>query len=76
MKTACYSLEIIHWNHTCQYSDNFHFAKKYTNVISFIKFLPSLHYIYYTSLDRHGCKLQLGWLAEAYNYGVVILIFT
>lgn len=27
-----------------------------------------------TSLDRHGYKLQLDWLAEAYNHAVVNLV--
>ena len=26
------------------------------------------------SVDRPGCKLQLGWLAEAYDHVVVILV--
>lgn len=26
-------------------------------------------------LDRHGCKLQIEWLAEAYNHEAVILVF-
>ena len=48
VKTACFSLGIILWNHTCQYSDNCNTL----TVIPFIKFLQSLHYIYY--LDRQG----------------------
>lgn len=26
VKKACFPLEIIHWNHTCQYSNNFQLA--------------------------------------------------
>lgn len=39
-QTACFSLEIIHWNRTCQYCDNVHFGQKSL-------FFQSLHFIYY-----------------------------
>ncbi len=65
-------MEIIHWKHTCQYSDNFHFTK--IHLIPFITFLQSLHYIYHMSLDRHGRKLQFDWLAKAYNHRAVNLV--
>ena len=35
----------------------------------------SLHTVCGVSLDRHGCKLQLYWMAEAYKHEVVILVF-
>lgn len=34
-----------------------------------MQFFQSVHYICYMSLDRHGCKLQHDWLAEAYKPG-------
>ena len=27
------------------------------------------------SLDRHGCKLQVDWLVEAYNHEAVFLVY-
>ena len=69
MKTASFSLETIHWDHTCQCSDNFN-----TYLIPFVKFFQNTHCIHYMSLDRHGCQLDL--LAEAYNHKAVILAFT
>lgn len=32
-KRYVFSLEIICWNHTCQYRDNFHFDKNYTEYL-------------------------------------------
>lgn len=54
LKTACfsanYSLE------SCQYSDNFHLAKKYTECLLLNNFKI---FITYMSLDWHGCKMQV-----------------
>lgn len=42
-----------------------------------IKILESSHHIYYTTLDRHGSKLELVWLAKACgcNAGNLVLFF-
>lgn len=42
-----------------------------------IKILESSHHIYYTTLDRHGSKLKLVWLAKACgcNAGNLVLFF-
>lgn len=68
VKTASFSLEIIHLNHTCQHSDN----------ILCAKILERLLHIHYnrTSLDRHGCALQLDCYSEAHNQKEAIPVFS
>ncbi len=74
--------EVLVWVHPL------HFLSLDDTGITYVSILPnntyntfllnsfSPHYIYYMSLDRHECKLQFDWLAEAYNRGAVILVYT
>lgn len=59
--------QLKHSYTNCDNIDLIHFLQ---NTI----FLQSLHFLYFMSLDRHGCKLQLDWLADEYNHEAVILV--
>lgn len=75
MKTACFSLEIIYWNHTCQYSDEFHFPPKIHLIPLFIKFLLSLHYIYSNTQSHMRADVDVNCnLVEAYSHEAVDLV--
>lgn len=44
------------------------------NIFHWVPSKSSLQRLFYMTLGRHGCKLQLDWCTEAYNHEVVILV--